>query len=65
MHRRHHIIRPERGGGADRDRLVSALAERAADPASRLPIREHPFVERPRELHPVVEGELCVGRHDQ
>src|SRR5262245_50287483 len=50
VHRRDDVGGAQGGGGADRDGLVAALAERAADAAALLPAGEHALVERAREL---------------
>src|SRR5919108_150745 len=65
MHRRDDIVRTERVRRADGNRFVTALTERAAHTTALLPVREHPLVERPCELHPVVDGELLIDRHSQ
>ena len=63
VHRRHHIVRPQRVARADADRLMAALAEGAAHPAALFPMGDHALIEGAGEPHPIVEVEpLRVGQ---
>ena len=65
VHRRDDVVRTQRIAGADADRLVAALAERAAHAAALLPERHHALVKGARQAHPVVECRACwAGSRD-